>query len=76
MVGLTTALEGLSRAEAQFNTAASQMARTPPPPPQADSVDLSAAAVALLESRNSFEANTKMIKTADEMEKSLLDTLG
>jgi flagellar hook-associated protein FlgK len=32
--------------------------------------------VALIQSRNSFEANTKVIKVADEMQKTLLDAVG
>jgi flagellar hook protein FlgE len=37
---------------------------------------LSAAAVALMQSRNSFEANTKLIKVADQMDQALLDMIG
>ena len=70
MVELTQALQGLSRAEAQFNQAAAQIARAPGQP--GDQIDLSTEAVALLQSRNSFEANTKVIKIADEMQQTLL----
>ena len=41
-----------------------------------DTVDLSTAAVALLQSKNSFEANTQMVKLSDEMQKALIDTVG
>ena len=76
MIGLTWALEGLSRAMAQFNGAAAKVAQAPlSADPSADSVDLSAEAIAMLEARNSFSASTKIIQTADAMEKSLLDIM-
>ena len=43
---------------------------------QGDQVDLSTEAVALIQSRNSFEANTKVIQIADEMDKTLLNAVG
>jgi flagellar basal body rod protein FlgG len=74
---LSSALEGMSRAEAQLNKAASDIARAPVVSPTGgDIVDLSASMVALLQSRNSFEANTKVFKVADEMQKSLLNAIG
>ncbi|HUA22199.1 MAG TPA: flagellar basal body rod C-terminal domain-containing protein [Bryobacteraceae bacterium] len=73
-------LQGLSTAESQFNTAASQIARAPLAAlnqgPPSDQVDLSTAAVALLESRNSFDANIKVLKTGDEMQQTLLNMIG
>jgi flagellar basal body rod protein FlgC len=67
----------MSRAEAQLNQAASDIARAPSVSPGGvDVVDLSASMVALLQSRLSFEANTKVFKVADEMQKSLLSVLG
>jgi flagellar hook protein FlgE len=39
-------------------------------------VDLSAAAVALMQSKNSFDANTKVIQTVDEMDQTLINTIG
>ena len=68
---LSSALEGMSRAETQLNKAASDIARAP-----VDTVDLSAAMVSLLESRNNFEANTKVFKIADDMSKTLLNVVG
>jgi hypothetical protein len=77
MVGFTQALQGLARSEAQFNVTADRIARLPLSTAGAgDSVDLSAAAVALLQARNNFEANTKLIKVADQMEQALLDAIG
>ena len=74
---LSSALQGMSRAETQLNKTAVDIARAPVVPPGGgDIVDLSAAMVALLQSRNSFEANTKVFKVADEMSKTLLNVLG
>ena len=79
MVGMTEALQGLARSEAQFNGAAQRIAQFPvsqSPSGQADQVDLSAEAVAVIQSRNSFEANTKVIQVADAMDKTLLNAIG
>ena len=80
---MSSALEGMSRAETQLNQAAGDIARsttidaTPVVPRvSGDIVDLSAPMVSLLQSRNSFDANSKVIKVADEMQKSLLDVVG
>ena len=77
MVGLTHAVEGLAHSEQQFNAAADTIARMPlSTPGPGDRVELSAAATALLESKNNFEANTRMAKVAGEFEQALLDELG
>jgi len=81
MIGMTQALQGLARSEAQFNGAAQKIAQWPVSQPQpgtgqGDQVDLSAEAVALIQSRNSFDANTKVIKAADDMDRSLLNAIG
>jgi len=76
MIGLTPALQGLARSEAQFNQAARTIARAPLPAGETDTVDLSAAAVALLTARNNFEATTKFIKISSDLEQSLINTLG
>jgi len=74
---LSSALEGMSRAETQLNRAANDIARsTTVSPTGGDVLDLSAPMVSLLESRNNFEANTKVFKVADEMQKSLLNVIG
>jgi hypothetical protein len=74
---MSSALEGMSRAETQLNQAASDIARAPMVPPNGgDIVDLSASMVSLLQSRNSFEANTKTFEVADQMQKSLLNLVG
>jgi hypothetical protein len=77
MVGLTHALEGMARSEGQFNGVADKIARLPLSQfGQGDQVDLSAEAVALLQAKNSFEANTKVVKVADQMQQTLLDMTG
>ena len=74
---LSSALQGMARAEGQLNKAASDIARAPVVSPDgADIVDLSASMVALLQSRNNFEANTKVFKIAADMQKSLINLLG
>jgi hypothetical protein len=74
---LSSAMEGMSRAETQFNKAAGDIARAPVVSPSGgDVVDLSASAVALMESKNSFEANTKVFQVADQMSKDLLNVIG
>jgi len=76
MVGFTTALEGLANSEAQFNQAAQQIAKVQVAATGQDTVDLSAAAVALIQARNNFDANTKAIKVGDEMQQYLLNAIG
>jgi flagellar hook protein FlgE len=67
----------MSRAETELNKAAGDIARAPiVSPTGSDTVDLSASMVSLLESRNNFEANTKVFKVADEMSKALLNIVG
>ena len=74
---ISSALEGMSRAETQLNKAASEIARAPVLDSQGgDILDLSAAMVALLQSRNNFEANTNVLKVADELSKDLLRIVG
>ncbi len=76
MIGFAASLDGLAKAEAQFNQAAQQVARVQVAATGQDTVDLSAAAVALIESRNNFDANTKAIKVGAEMEQYLLRAIG
>lgn len=74
---ISSALEGMSRAETQLNKAASDIARLPVASSAGgDIVDLSASMLALIESRNSFEANTKVLKVADEMNRDLIRLFG
>lgn len=74
---LGTPLQGIARAEASFNRAAENVAKSfmvDPRSPQ-DQVSLSDAMVGLLNSKNDYEANLKSLKTSDEMTKKLLDIL-
>jgi flagellar hook protein FlgE len=71
MVDFSIPLSGLDRATSSLNQTASRLATGP-----ADTVDLSAEMVALIEARNNFETNTKVIQTEDEMTRSLLNLLG
>ena len=78
MADFSMPLAGMSQAVSRLNTTASRIARAPfqaAPTDAQDSVDLSAEVVALLSSRNDFEANTKVVKTFDEMTKTMLNIL-
>ncbi len=77
MLGMIQPLNGLRNAETQFTQAANNVVRAAlPTPPGQDSVDLSTAAVSMLQARNSFEANVKVAKTADDLDKTLLNMIG
>ncbi|MBM3745623.1 MAG: hypothetical protein FJW34_07485 [Acidobacteria bacterium] len=73
------ALDGLTQAQAMLEGTAYRLARLPlaleQPAPQ-DCVDLSAEMVNLLEARNLFQINTRVLRTAFEMDEHLLDVLG
>jgi flagellar basal body rod protein FlgC len=78
MNALNGPLQGLSSAEASFNSAAEKISKSfvvDPHNPQ-DQVSISDAMVALLNSKNDYEANLKSLKTGNEMTKRLLDVLG
>jgi flagellar basal body rod protein FlgC len=71
------ALRGLEQALMQFGQAEEQVAApaatadgTP-----VDTIDLSQAIVSLLSARNQFEANIAVLKTADEMQRHVVDVL-
>jgi flagellar hook protein FlgE len=78
MVGLSAPLEGLSRAQASFDHAAANIARPVSIDSQApqDQVSMSDQMVALLEAKNSYEANLKTLQTGNQMQKTLLDLIG
>jgi flagellar basal body rod protein FlgC len=67
------ALGGMRNAQSTLERTAERIAGAVTPPP--DSVDLSAEMVAMLAARNQFQANARVIQTADEMQKRLLDIL-
>jgi flagellar hook protein FlgE len=78
MNALNGPLQGLASADANFNSAAEKINKSFATDPHnaQDQVSLSDAMVALLNSKNDYEANLKSLKTSDEMTKRLLDVLG
>ena len=77
MLGLIQPLDGLQSSAAQFNQAANNVVRaTLPNSSGLDTVSLSSAAVSMTQAKNSFEANTKVFKTVDEMDKTLINVMG
>jgi flagellar hook protein FlgE len=70
------ALQGLRQADVQLNTAATKIASaaaTSPNGANMDVVDLSAEMVALMSAQSAFEVNLATLKTADQMQKGLID---
>ena len=78
MIDLSSPLAGMQRAEQMLSSAAVNLASMPVSPDGApvDTVDLSTAAVALLQARNLMAVNVKVAQTANEMAKHTLDLLG
>jgi len=77
-IGMISSLEGIQRAQSQFNQAANNIAHWPGPAtsaPQGDQVDLSDQAIALIQAKNSFEANTAALKVSDSMTETLLQSI-
>jgi hypothetical protein len=70
VISFTSSLDGLQSAGVRFEAAARRIAAPP-----SDATDLSTDAVAMLEARNSFDANLKTAQVADEMTKSTLNIL-
>jgi flagellar hook protein FlgE len=71
----TTALSGLMAATARLNASAARIANsgTPGPAPATSDVDLVAEQVEMITARTAFAANLSVLKTADEMERTMLD---
>ena len=71
-------IQGLASAKASFNSAAEKISKSFVVDPQnsQDQVSLSDAMVALLNSKNDYEANLQSLKTSNEMTQKLLDILG
>ena len=74
MIDFQTSLEGMDRASASLDRAASRIATIGQP--SGDTVDLSTEMVALIQARNDFGANVKAAETADELTQSLLNIVG
>jgi flagellar basal body rod protein FlgG len=78
-IGTSTSLQGLQRAENQFNQAAQNIAQGPLSKsggPGDDTADLSSQAVALIQAKNDFEANIAALKVSDELTQTLLKSIG
>ena len=75
MNAISTALTGLQNAESRFDGAAARIVRQGTGQQSQDSASLSDNAVALLQSKNDYEANLKTAHTVDEMTKATLDLL-
>lgn len=70
------ALGGLQQAEVQLNSAATELANAGTASPNGvnlDVVDLSAEMVALMSAQTMFSVNIATLKTADQMQKALID---
>ena len=74
-IGSISSLQGMQNAVNQFNQAAQNIAQDPLNPP-GDQVSLSDQAVALLQAKNNFEANTAAFKVGEEMTQTLLNVIG
>ncbi len=75
MLDFQIPLAGLERASDRLEAAAKRLARAGFPGPPEDTVDVSAEAVALLDARNQFQTNLKVIDTQNQVMRSLLDML-
>ena len=72
MIDFSTPLKGLDVATLAVNRAASNIARSGF---SSDNIDLSNEMVNLMQGQNDFAANTKVIQTEDQMNRSLLDMM-
>ncbi len=75
MVDFTVPLAGLAGAEKNLHRTAANVARMGFDGP-ADSVDLSAEMVALMEARLHFAASIRVAQTEDQITQSLVDLIG
>jgi len=70
------AVEGIHRAESRVQSVAERVARpTTPSGAISDQIDLSEVAVKLMQSKNEVAIDVKLIQTADQMGKAILDIL-
>ena len=80
MADFSIPIQGMSRASADFDRAASNIARYSVPlqkaDPPHDTVDLSTEVVDLLQAKNDFAANTKTFRVFDEVNRNVLDMIG
>lgn len=76
MLVTAIALEAMLRDQGRVDLTAARLARIADPQTGEDSVDLSREMVAVLAARTDFELQTKVVRTAEEMQDTLLDTFG
>jgi flagellar hook protein FlgE len=72
------ALQGLAQAQIQVEASAARLIAATAATPEAmpvDTVSLSEAAVALLGAKNQFSASIEVLKTANQMQKNLVNIL-
>jgi len=67
------AASGLDRAQTAFTSAAAKLGS---PTSSEDSVSLSDNAVALIQAKDSFSANTAVLKAADQIERTAIGLVG
>jgi len=67
------ALRGMEAAQQSVEATGRRLANAATPEAAGDLVDLSADMVSLLAARNQFTANARVVHTADEMQKQMLD---
>ncbi len=70
MIDFSTPLSGMERASSEVNKVATKVAALGTP---GDTVDLSTETVNLLQAKNDFAANAKVVSAEDRMTKSVLD---
>ena len=74
---LNTATEGMARSRERIEKTAGRLARMPDAPGHpGDEVNLSQEMINLLYAKRNYEANLKVIETANKMETNLIDLLG
>jgi hypothetical protein len=76
MTALGSALETIERASALLDRTASRLARPPSIDGAADTVDLSAEMIALLEARNTGAVGVKLAQAVDDLQKTALSVFG
>jgi flagellar hook protein FlgE len=70
---MSVALSGMQNAQNTLQKATERIAAVSPE--SSDSVDLSSKMVAMLAARNQFQTDARVVKTADDMQKKVLNLL-
>jgi len=69
-----TALGGMQQASSTLEKAAGKIAKAADPAAQ-DQISLSSEMIALIDARNQFQTNARVIQTGDDMQKTMLNLL-